>query len=71
MGGTRNTGVGWIYIYIYIYFFFRKLTGRDFLGDRSSNRMMTLKLVLIEMLCECGDWTKLARSTVQYSGGLV
>jgi hypothetical protein len=65
MDGTCSTG-GEIYIYIYI---FESLKGRDFLGDCSSNRT-TLKLGLIETLCECGDWTKLAKSTVQCWAGL-
>jgi hypothetical protein len=51
-------------------YIFEGLKGRDFLGDRNSDRMMTLKLGLTEMLCECGDWTKLAKGTVQCWAGL-
>ena len=36
------------------------------MGDRILTQMMILKLGLIEMLCECDDWTKLAKSTVQW-----
>ena len=55
---------------LYIYIFFENLKGRDFLGDRSSNQMLTLKLCLTEMLFECGDWTKLAKSTLRWWAGL-